>query len=82
MTEAVNLLRVEGRMAILDVQLFHGWLRIFNPILVSQTKRFATEHASCKHASKCIEIMKKLLVDVQLDEGYLGMLYIASGVKG
>jgi ubiquinone/menaquinone biosynthesis C-methylase UbiE len=83
MREASKVLVKDGRMAILDIQPFRRLLRIFNPILSSQIKPYAPDPAKYQFpdAKKCIQVMKELLHNVELEEHYFGMIYIISGVK-
>lgn len=83
LSEAVRVLVEGGRMGILDVQPFRGLFRIFNPILASQVRSYVPDLSeyTYKNAGRCIRTLKKLLGNVELEEYYLGMIYLASGVK-
>lgn len=84
LSEAAGALKEGGIMGILDLQPFRGFFKIFNPILAFQVKLYVPdlEEYASRNARRCVTALKKMLQNVELEEYYFGMIYIASGVKG
>lgn len=75
---ATNLLRDEGRLAVLDVK--NGSSKPLNYVASILMKPFgATNEVLCKRPW---QEMLRYLREVRMKEHYLGIIYVASGTKG
>lgn len=75
---AVDILKYNKKIVILDAKLFNGVLRIFNPVI----KLLYKYSANWDYTKNIIGTLEKIMGDVGVKEYNGGSIYIATGVKG